>query len=127
MSSPKPPDNMFVERTQQRADRPSTNVGVATAVVSADQRRKTAADAASGEPPVTSEPPGAAFTAIDEAERSLSPAPSSNAADERAEIAKRIAAFRNLQIKLRQDREEYYQRTMARTRAVLASEAKPRQ
>ncbi|WP_157038784.1 hypothetical protein [Rhodopseudomonas palustris] len=47
-------------------------------------------------------------------------------ADERAEILKRIAAFRNLQIKLRQDREKYYDQTLARTRSLLSQPMKPR-
>lgn len=46
------------------------------------------------------------------------------ALDERDEIAKRIAAFRNLQIRLKQEREEYYERTLARARAELAPDAK---
>ncbi|PZA13065.1 hypothetical protein DNX69_04745 [Rhodopseudomonas palustris] len=46
------------------------------------------------------------------------------ALDERDQIAKRIAAFRNLQISLKQEREDYYERTLARTRAALASDAK---
>ncbi|MCD0422052.1 hypothetical protein LOC51_32975 [Rubrivivax sp. JA1024] len=57
------------------------------------------------------------------------PADEQNAAkalDERDEIAKRIAAFRNLQIRLKQEREEYYERTLARARAELAPDAKPR-
>ena len=47
------------------------------------------------------------------------------ALDERDQIAKRIAAFRNLQISLKQEREDYYERTLARTRAALAPDAKP--
>ncbi|NEW92189.1 hypothetical protein DY468_09525 [Rhodopseudomonas sp. BR0M22] len=61
--------------------------------------------------------------------RSDDPANEQNAAkalDERDEIAKRIAAFRNLQIRLKQEREEYYERTLARARAELAPDAKPR-
>ncbi|MBB1094026.1 hypothetical protein [Rhodopseudomonas pseudopalustris] len=49
-----------------------------------------------------------------------------NAPDERAEILKRIAAFRNLQVKLRQDREKYYDETLARTRKLLSQPMKPR-
>ncbi|MFC0239573.1 hypothetical protein [Rhodopseudomonas telluris] len=47
-------------------------------------------------------------------------------AAERAEILKRIAAFRNLQVKLRQDREKYYDETMARARSLLSQPLKPR-
>lgn len=47
-------------------------------------------------------------------------------AAERAEILKRIAAFRNLQIKLRQDREKYYDQTLARARSLLSQPLKPR-
>lgn len=47
-----------------------------------------------------------------------------SASREREEIAKRIAAFRNLQISLKQEREDYYERTLARTRAALAPNAK---
>jgi hypothetical protein len=49
-----------------------------------------------------------------------------SAAEERAEILKRIAAFRNLQIKMRQDREKYYDDTLARTRVLLSKPIKPR-
>ncbi|MBI5129445.1 MAG: hypothetical protein HZA66_08380 [Rhodopseudomonas palustris] len=49
-----------------------------------------------------------------------------SAADERAEILKRIAAFRNLQVRLRQDREKYYDETLARTRSLLSQPMKPR-
>lgn len=51
---------------------------------------------------------------------------SAREAAERAEILKRIAAFRNLQIKLRQDREKYYDETMARARSLLSQPLKPR-
>ena len=47
-----------------------------------------------------------------------------SASSEREEIAKRIAAFRNLQISLKRDREDYYERTLARAHAALASNAK---
>ncbi|WP_346295569.1 hypothetical protein LRC39_21365 [Rhodopseudomonas sp. P1] len=50
--------------------------------------------------------------------------PETIASREREEIAKRIAAFRNLQISLKQEREDYYERTLARTRAALAPNAK---
>lgn len=51
---------------------------------------------------------------------------SSRADAERAEILQRIAAFRNLQIKLRQDREKYYDEELARTRLLLSEPVKPR-
>lgn len=54
------------------------------------------------------------------------PRPATNAAsNERAEIARRIAAFRKLQNKLKQDRESYFDETMAQTRKLLSRQAKP--
>jgi hypothetical protein len=38
---------------------------------------------------------------------------------ERAEILRRVNAFRTHQVKIRKEREEYYNATLARTRAVL--------
>lgn len=53
-------------------------------------------------------------------------AASARLAEEREEILNRIAAFRNLQTKLRQDREKYYDQTLARTRSLLSEPLKPR-
>jgi hypothetical protein len=40
---------------------------------------------------------------------------------ERAEILRRVNAFRTHQVKIGKEREEYYNATLARTRAVLGS------
>ena len=51
---------------------------------------------------------------------------SSRAEAERLEVAERIAAFRNLQVRLRQEREKYYDTELARTRSLLAKSLNPR-
>ncbi|NVN88013.1 MAG: hypothetical protein HXX15_18190 [Rhodopseudomonas sp.] len=43
---------------------------------------------------------------------------------ERDEIVRRVAAFKNLQIKIRLDREQYCNAVLAKTRAVLGQQAK---
>ncbi|WP_022721316.1 hypothetical protein [Rhodopseudomonas sp. B29] len=59
-------------------------------------------------------------------QRPTEPLPATNTAgSERAEIARRIAAFRNLQLKLKKDRESYFDETMAHTRELLSKRAKP--
>jgi len=88
----------------------------------ADESLRGAPSAAGGMPTVTTprsppEPPSASAATPDVV---------TGAADERAEILKRIAAFRNLQVRLRQDREKYYDETLARTRSLLSQPMKPR-
>jgi len=119
MTSSKLPDNEFADRATPRRDqRPAAAQAPATATAVTQSR------AFATEPSLDQLPggaPRAATPAAGAARRD------SSAAAERAEIAERIAAFRNLQIRLKQDREDYYERTLARTRAVLASKAKPPQ
>ncbi len=45
---------------------------------------------------------------------------------ERLELAERIAAFRNLQVRLRHERETYYNAELGRTRSLLSKPLKPR-
>lgn len=44
---------------------------------------------------------------------------------ERAEIARRVAAFRDRQLLLKRQREEYYDAVLAKTRAQLRSDPRP--
>jgi hypothetical protein len=44
---------------------------------------------------------------------------------ERAEIARRVAAFRERQLMLQRQREDYYEAMMAKTRAELRSDPRP--
>jgi hypothetical protein len=123
MNSSKLPDNEFADRGPERQHEqlPPTAAPHRATPASAPQNRAPATETSLGQVPARL-PRGVAPTSSPPSQGR-----DRSAADERAEIAKRIAAFRNLQIKLKQDREDYYERTLARTRAVLASKAKPPQ
>lgn len=113
MTSSQLPGNAFAEN----ADEGSEQQARSSAATSAAAVVQTAMDpkfqaAANG--PIPPPPLPAAGRAPNRRESSA----------ERDEIAKRIAAFRNLQISLKREREDYYERTLARTRAALASDAK---
>ncbi|MCG6205070.1 hypothetical protein LPW26_10510 [Rhodopseudomonas sp. HC1] len=51
---------------------------------------------------------------------------SSRAEAERQEIVQRIAAFRKLQVRLRQEREKYYDAELDRARSLLSKSLTPR-
>ncbi|WP_322515956.1 hypothetical protein SR870_23805 [Rhodopseudomonas palustris] len=136
MTSTKPPNCEFVAR-------PATPEGGPVAAASQNQAGSHPQPAAQGQLPTasslsadtnratsaaksTATVPDPRSQDLKAAAPAATPSIMTSAADERAVILKRIAAFRNLQTKLRQDREKYYDQTLARTRSLLSQPIKPR-
>jgi hypothetical protein len=137
MTSSKPPNSELFARPATSNARPTTSASETSTEartqvvphtqltdptsrnVDASLRGASAADSI----PAVTNPRSALETASASA---ATPTVVTSAADERAEILKRIAAFRNLQVRLRQDREKYYDETLARTRSLLSQPIKPR-
>jgi hypothetical protein len=135
MTSSTPPNNEFVARSATPDGRSAASVSQnqtglrpqSTGALSPASAPTT--DTKQGPPAPANSPatvPDYQSPALKAAVPDATPNIMTSAADERAEILKRIAAFRNLQIKLRQDREKYYDQTLARTRSLLAQPMKPR-
>lgn len=128
MTAPKPPNSQLTPHPPQTEARPldlkrSNRPEQQRNELSGDTSR-TAAPAAAGNMPERAKQ-SAVLNQVKPAEHTTPQNPSHHEA-ERLEIAERIAAFRNLQVKLRQEREAYYSAELARARSLLAKSSKPR-
>ncbi|ABD06092.1 hypothetical protein RPB_1382 [Rhodopseudomonas palustris HaA2] len=135
MTSSTPPNNELVARSatpdgRSAASAPQNRPGPSPRSVGTQSAASSpAADTKHGTPAPANSPatvPESRSPTVKAAAPDATPNIMTSTADERAEILKRIAAFRNLQIKLRQDREKYYDQTLARTRSLLSQPMKPR-
>jgi hypothetical protein len=72
----------------------------------------------------TANPPAVADKPTESAPTGFHPRADTSMRAERDEIIRRVAAFRDLQIKVRQDREQYCDAVLAKTRAALQHRAK---